>query len=474
MAMVHVLVVVSALIFLSSLPPLASSSPSSSSASVSFPLTHRDAQSSLVRSQAADPSDLPQSMPMREFVASGRAMRGRMERQKRRRNGSRGNSRGAVVGRFSYLHENVGDFYLTVPVGNPPQKLIFTLDTGSELTWSQCTPCKICSDSAGPSFAFQKSSSFEKASCTSPLCSQSLGFTGGCSNTTGSCIFQLQYGDGSADAGYISIDSFHFGQHFVKPFVFGCAVIDLDTVPTPTSGIMGLNGGPFSFTSQFFSGHPDLPKKFAHCLPDRITSLNSPGIIEFGDYELPIKLSYTPLQPPYGPLGDLYYYVGLEGISIGKSSIKVTNHTVMSSELGMGGTIFDSGTALTHLAKSVYGEVVGVLEKETAHLHPFASKEARSDLCYKIPLTATKLPRVPTMTFHFVGMADLELGPESVLYPAAVQGDDILVCLAFASSPSSIPMNIIGNYQQQNYWIEYNLQTASLGLGKANCAAMRG
>lgn len=430
---------------------------------LSFPLTHRDADASLIRIQEADPGDIPEGLPMRSFIAAGRAMRGRIERQRR---SSGVGKAGPIVGRFSYLKENVGDFYLTISVGNPPQNLILTLDTGSELTWTQCKPCKVCSTSGGPTFAFNKSSSYMPVPCTSPLCTQSLGFSGGCSNSTGICIFQLQYGDGSVDAGYVSVDAFHLSRTLSKSIVFGCAVIDLDTVPVPTSGIMGLNAGPFSFTSQLLGENPSLSNKFAHCLPDRFTNLNSPGTILFGKYTLPSNLSYTPLVPPYGPLGNLYYFVKLEGISVGKRFIKAA---MKQEGLRLEGTIFDSGTAVTHLVRSLYVEMVAEMRRQTVHLHPFSTEGTASDLCYRVPLRAKELPKVPLITMHFAGRVGLELGPGSVLYPYGYDDKGIVLCLAFISSQSSMPFNIIGNYQQQNYWVEYNLQASSLGLAKANC-----
>ncbi|MCO5564340.1 hypothetical protein L7F22_018000 [Adiantum nelumboides] len=438
--------------------------PSSSSRNyVSFSLTHRDAVSSLLRVQEADSSEMPEKIPMRDFVAAGRAMRGRIEKQ----NGSRGMGKSEpIVGRFSYLRENVGDFYLTMALGNPPQTLIFTLDTGSELTWTQCKPCKVCSKSGGPTFAFNKSSSYLPVPCSSPLCTQSLGFFGGCSNSTGNCIFQLQYGDGSVDAGFVSVDSFDLGKKLSKSIVFGCAVIILDTVPVPTSGIMGLNAGPFSFTSQLLGENPALPNRFAYCLPDRFKNLNSQGTIMFGEYTLPSAMRYTPLVPPYGPLGNLYYFVKLEGISVGKRFIKAT---MKQKGLQIGGTIFDSGTAVTHLERSLHVEMVAEMRRQTAHLHPFTAKGPASDLCYRVPLRAKELPKVSLITMHFAGKVGMELGPESVLYPSAFDGKSITLCLAFISSQASIPFNIIGNYQQQNYWVEYNLQTSSIGLAKADC-----
>eukprot|EP00250_Pteridium_aquilinum_P021805 c25230_g1_i1 orf=243-1631(-) len=437
---------------------------------VSFPLTYIDAGSSLVRSVEADPSDLPQAMPMRDFVAAGRAMRVRMEKHRKVAK--------PLVGKFSYMGEQQGDVYLTVPVGNPPQHVSFLLDTGSEFIWCQCSPCQVCSGTKAPLFAFNKSSSFLSVPCASDLCFNSPGLdTSICRNSPTSsnplCVFIVGYGDGSIDEGFVSVDSFHLGQHFSeKPIVFGCATVLNETVPTPSSGLMGLSAGPFSFTSQLFSSNTHIPKKFAYCLPDRFANLNARGTIEFGSYELPVSLRYTPLAPPYTPMGGKFYYVDLKGITVGGSWIKVDMKAHKVGEVVTGGTIFDSGSAITTLVKPLYDKLVKEMKRQTAHLEPFVLKASSADskLCYKLSLNAEKLPNMPMVTLHFAGMVDLELGPESILYAAGMDDKDISICLAFNSDSEGGNLNIIGNYQQQNYWVEYNLQASSLGLAKARCA----
>ncbi|KAI5058766.1 hypothetical protein GOP47_0026936 [Adiantum capillus-veneris] len=434
---------------------------------LSFPLTNRDARTSLIRAPEADPSDLPQEMALKDIVAAGRAMKAR-ESMRNRTRGKR-HAPHLLKGSFSYLNVIVGDFYLLTSVGNPPQQLTFLLDTGSELTFTKCKPCLKCNKTEAPLFEFSKSSSYTQVSCNSPLCIQSLGFTRnacGGNVSSGNCSFTLQYGDGSMDAGYISVDSFHLSKEVLKAIVFGCAVVDIDTVGDPSSGVMGLNAGPFSFPSQVLGGSSKLANKFAYCLPDRFKNLNSLGTIVFGDYTHPSKLSYTPLVPPYGPLAHLYYFVKLEGISVGGKFIK----SILKQEgTNVVGTIFDSGTALSHLVEPLLSNLVEEMRNQTAHLHPFSMKDFASDVCYKVPLDLTELPKVPLVIMHFAGGMKLELGPESLLYPNGNDNKHAFMCLAFAEALSGSPLNIIGNHQQQNYWVEYNLNAFKIGIAKAAC-----
>lgn len=424
-----------------------------------FPIVHRDAPGSPFRNLS---TQIPDSVPLKLFVAFGLSLRARLHRSPPK----------ALLARFSYLQSLAGDFYLPLPVGSPPQNRYFVLDTGSELLWTQCLPCIECSHINNP-FRPERSSSYQRVPCNSSLCVHSLGFSRfPCGNVSASpCVFELQYGDGSADIGYLSVDDFHFGKLAI-PFVFGCAVVDIEVVPLPSSGVIGLNAGPFSLPSQLVgSGYA---KKFAYCLPDRIYNLNSSGLIRFGDSTFPTKLSYTPLVPPFAPLGQLYYYVGLQGISVGNQLLKIPSSSFAPNSLGQGGTLLDSGTAITRLTEPVYRALVNALIKATGHLHPFSLNDTATDVCYNISVTATRLPEVPSITFHFLDKVDLELEADSILYPVAFDEKNLIVCAAFASTALTLvdSFNIIGNYQQQNYWIEYDLTAGRVGFAKANCASI--
>eukprot|EP00249_Psilotum_nudum_P025508 c30050_g1_i1 orf=138-419(+) len=91
-----------------------------------------------------------------------------------------------------------------------------------------------------------------------------------------------------------------------------------------------------------------------------------------------------------------------------------------------------------------------------------ATKELRptysalfEDLCYNISLFDTNFPHIPTITFHFDKGLDLELKSDSILYISEIheETNTTLACTAFISSRNlAISRNIIGNFQQQNYW----------------------
>ncbi|GLJ18896.1 hypothetical protein SUGI_0337630 [Cryptomeria japonica] len=66
---------------------------------------------------------------------------------------------------------NVAEFLVSMGIRTPPQKMVAIVDTGSDLIWKQCQPCKNCYDQTDPIFDPSKSSTYAKLPCNSSLCS---------------------------------------------------------------------------------------------------------------------------------------------------------------------------------------------------------------------------------------------------------------------------------------------------------------
>lgn len=67
-----------------------------------------------------------------------------------------------------------GEYLMTLTLGSPPQSFDVIVDTGSDLNWVQCLPCRVCYQQPGPKFDPSKSRSFRKAACTDNLCNVSV------------------------------------------------------------------------------------------------------------------------------------------------------------------------------------------------------------------------------------------------------------------------------------------------------------
>ncbi|KAI4302186.1 hypothetical protein MLD38_037967 [Melastoma candidum] len=72
-------------------------------------------------------------------------------------------SSGKSVGSANYL--------VTVSLGTPGKKLQLIMDTGSDVTWTQCSPCVTsCYNQTDAIFDPSKSSTYANISCSSSIC----------------------------------------------------------------------------------------------------------------------------------------------------------------------------------------------------------------------------------------------------------------------------------------------------------------
>ncbi|KAG2661141.1 hypothetical protein PVAP13_1KG484500 [Panicum virgatum] len=66
----------------------------------------------------------------------------------------------------------VGNYVTRMGLGTPAKSYVMVVDTGSSLTWLQCSPCVVsCHRQAGPVFNPKASSSYASVSCSAPQCS---------------------------------------------------------------------------------------------------------------------------------------------------------------------------------------------------------------------------------------------------------------------------------------------------------------
>ncbi|GLJ18899.1 hypothetical protein SUGI_0337700 [Cryptomeria japonica] len=69
------------------------------------------------------------------------------------------------------IGQHLGEFSMTMGIGTAPRKMIGIVDTGSDLTWTQCQPCTNCSSQPDLIFEPANSITYNKLSCSAPLCS---------------------------------------------------------------------------------------------------------------------------------------------------------------------------------------------------------------------------------------------------------------------------------------------------------------
>ncbi|XP_004292415.1 PREDICTED: protein ASPARTIC PROTEASE IN GUARD CELL 1-like [Fragaria vesca subsp. vesca] len=120
----------------------------------------------------------------------------------------------------SGLSQGSGEYFTRIDDGSPPKYLYMVLDTGSDVVWLQCAPCKHCYSQTDPVFDPRKSSSFSSLPCSSPLYRHLD--SPGCSSKSKTCLYQVSYGNDSFTFGDLSTETLTFRRSKVPKVALGC------------------------------------------------------------------------------------------------------------------------------------------------------------------------------------------------------------------------------------------------------------
>ncbi|KAL5572122.1 hypothetical protein UlMin_021719 [Ulmus minor] len=369
------------------------------------------------------------------------------------RNRTRGFGSGFSSSIISGLAQGSGEYFTRLGVGTPPRYVYMVLDTGSDVVWLQCAPCRKCYTQADPVFDPTKSRSFAGISCGSPLCRKLD--SPGCSSQRQSCLYQVSYGDGSFTTGDFSTETLTFRRTRVARVALGCGH-DNEGLFVGAAGLLGLGRGRLSFPSQ--TGYR-FNQKFSYCLVDRSASAR-PSSVVFGDSAVSRTARFTPLLK--NPKLDTFYYLELLGISVGGARVRGVNAGLFKLDAaGNGGVIIDSGTSVTRLTRPAYVALRDAFRAGASSLKR-APEFSLFDTCFD--LSGQREVKVPTVVLHFRG-SDLSLPATNYLIPVDSSGT---FCFAFAGTMSGL--SIIGNIQQQGFRVVYDLAGSRVGFAPRGCA----
>ncbi|GLJ40180.1 hypothetical protein SUGI_0824110 [Cryptomeria japonica] len=335
-----------------------------------------------------------------------------------------------------------GEYVINLGFGTPKQSFYTLLDTGSDITWIPCD--------SGSLFDPSRSSTYKYLTCSSQTC-QAFGSTPTCGNYN--CSIKQTYGDGSQVLVLLSTDSLAVGSQSMPGFIFGCAKARTGLI-TSTPGLVGFGRESFSFVSQTANL---FQKTFSYCIP----SSTSTGCLALGKSALSSSaLQFTSLLT--NSANPSFYYVGLNGVSVGEDRVAVP---AMGQSSGKG-TIIDSGTTITRLAEPAYSSV---RDSFVRHLSKFSRAASVSifDACFNFPSGDVEVPQI---TLHFDNNVDVPLPPTNYLIRTSAQGS--VICLALAAPPKSSSgsgESILGNFQQRNFRVVYDIPGSRLGIAPQSC-----
>lgn len=348
------------------------------------------------------------------------------------------------------VHRARFTYQINIGIGTPPVPISVIADTGSDLIWTQCAPCR-CFPQPGAIYAPSNSTSFSKQiNCSSQLC-QSLGNERTCGGNV--CNYHYAYADNSFTKGFLASETFTFGSTVVPGIGFGCGRTNDLSNTDSSAGVVGLGRGALSLVSQLGA------RKFSYCLTKYGESTTSPLLL--GSLAvLSGAAQSTPFVRTPARLSSLYY-LSLEGISVGSKRLTIPSSVFELKSDGSGGTIIDSGSAFTVLERRAFEALkrefhsqLGMPEADGSLVH--------LDLCFSVQSAGKETP-VPKLVFHFDG-ADMDIPTENYMIPLVDIG---MACLAILDSDSGL--SILGGFQQQNMHILYDLEGNKLSFSKARC-----
>lgn len=365
-----------------------------------------------------------------------------------------------------------GEYFMDVFIGTPPKHYSLILDTGSDLNWIQCVPCIACFEQSGPYYDPKESSSFENITCHDPRCKlvSSPDPPKPCKDENQTCPYFYWYGDSSNTTGDFALETFTVNlttpngkseQKHVENVMFGCGHWNRGLFHG-AAGLLGLGRGPLSFASQLQSiyGH-----SFSYCLVDRNSDTSVSSKLIFGeDKELLShpNLNFTSFVGGEENSVDTFYYVGIKSIMVDGEVLKIPEETWHLSKEGGGGTIIDSGTTLTYFAEPAYEIIKEAFMKK---IKGYELVEGFPPLkpCYNV--SGIEKMELPDFGILFSDGAMWDFPVENYF----IQIEPDLVCLAILGTPKSA-LSIIGNYQQQNFHILYDMKKSRLGYAPMKCA----
>ncbi|KAG7588780.1 Xylanase inhibitor C-terminal [Arabidopsis suecica] len=328
----------------------------------------------------------------------------------------------------SVITSNRGEYLMNISIGTPPFPILAIADTGSDLIWTQCNPCKDCYKQKAPLFDPKQSSTYRKVSCSSSHC-RALE-EASCSTDKDTCSYTISYGDNSYTKGEVAVDTLTIGS----------------------SRIIGLGGGSTSLVSQlgkFING------KFSYCLVPLTSEIGLTSKINFGTngFVSGDGVVSTPLVKKDPAT---FYFLTLEAISVGSKKIHFTGTIFGTKE---GNIVIDSGTTLNLLPSQFYSELESAVAS-TIKAERVQDPNRVLSLCYR----DTSSFKVPDITVHFKG-GDVKLHKVNTF----VEVSEDVSCFAFAANEQ---LTIYGNLAQMNFFVGYDTVSGTVSFKRTDCAQM--
>ncbi|TVU12132.1 hypothetical protein EJB05_45759, partial [Eragrostis curvula] len=319
------------------------------------------------------------------------------------------------------------EYLVHLSVGTPPRPVALTLDTGSDLVWTQCAPCRDCFDQALRSWTPPRPPPTPRSPATRRGAARSrsppaaaAAATGAASTPTTTATSRSPSASSrpTASPSVLPTTAVIMPPRVVVAVPSAAATSTEACFQANETGIAGFGRGQLSLPSQL------NVTSFSYCFTSMFESTSSfvtlggaPAAALHSHAHVVGEFRSTPLLR--NPSQPSLYFLSLKAISVGSTRVPVPEHRLRSAAPT---TIIDSGASITTLPEDVYEAVKAAFVAQVG-MPPLAGaggagavEGSALDLCFALPVTAALLRRwgrrpavaVPALTLHLEG-ADWEL-----------------------------------------------------------------
>ncbi|XP_074318211.1 aspartic proteinase nepenthesin-2-like [Silene latifolia] len=371
-------------------------------------------------------------------------------------------------------------YYVTLGLGqindvnHPFHDIYLLFDIGSDFTWTQCEGCRQCFYQNSPYFPRTRSQTYQPYPCY-----QCPG--GQCYQDH--CTITNSYIDGTTMNGIWATETFTFSSPYlfdesIHGLIFVCAIETsnfhaANVYNNQITGVLGMGKGENSLISQL--GHQGV-YRFSYCLQDSNDHVGaySQMMLSFGDdIGRPPIMSVTQILT--NPNQPSFYYVDLIDISVNRRRLNIPYQYLMMQHHNSGGTIFDSGSAISYLVSNAFDIFKRAIERYVERNNGPSLRLITNpndygfEACWE-PLHDSPTVSFPTITFHFGNDADMVVQPNQVIssIPSPGVPNPGLYCL-FLGEATTVT-NQIGAFQQVNQRMIIDHQTMQFSFTAEDCS----
>ncbi|KAH7422940.1 hypothetical protein KP509_12G032600 [Ceratopteris richardii] len=223
-----------------------------------------------------------------------------------------------------------------------------------------------------------------------------------------------------------------------------------------------MGRGMISFVQQVGS---IVGNKFSYCLVDFFSTPSLNSLLIVGDPPMPIKLLSTVQSTPLiqNSFAPSFYYVNVLDVAVNGKILPVPSSVWELDAVGNGGTVLDTGTTLTTFVEPAYQMILNAISEEFPY--PKVDPLQTFDLCFNAT-GLISLSSLPTLSITFEQGAVFS-PPASNIFIDIPGG---LKCLSLQGVQGPFAFTVLGNLIQQNFHMEFDLDSSMLRFASTQCS----